>query len=239
MAQWVKDLVLPQLWHRPQLWLWFDPWPGNFHMLQMQPEKKKLNLDDFKWPLQSHLISSVIFPWAGLRGQPVVPPFSCSYLTPTLMGYPFWSLGSAWEMKWGQKLLQDALSSRDDSWQMPALFSHKYFHRREAASVHVHVPAPPTSPPSQQVPSNSQASPSAPSFWWLSPLDSPRGRPAVLPGVKYSTLLNSCRQQSNVFPCTHPNRGSCFGYYYYCCCCCLGLHRRHMKAPRLGVESEL
>lgn len=25
------------------LWLRFDPWPGNFHMLQMQPLKKKKN----------------------------------------------------------------------------------------------------------------------------------------------------------------------------------------------------
>ena len=28
-AQWVKDLVLPQLWYRLQLWLRSDPWPGN------------------------------------------------------------------------------------------------------------------------------------------------------------------------------------------------------------------
>ena len=30
LAQWVKDLVLAQLWHRLQLWLGSDPWPGNF-----------------------------------------------------------------------------------------------------------------------------------------------------------------------------------------------------------------
>ena len=29
--QWVKDLILLQLWHRGQLQLRFDPWPGNFH----------------------------------------------------------------------------------------------------------------------------------------------------------------------------------------------------------------
>ena len=28
----VKDLALPQLWHRFQLQLGFSPWPGNFHM---------------------------------------------------------------------------------------------------------------------------------------------------------------------------------------------------------------
>ena len=39
-VQWVKDLVLQQLWHRARL----NPGPGNFHMLQVQPkgkEKKK------------------------------------------------------------------------------------------------------------------------------------------------------------------------------------------------------
>ena len=29
----LKDLALPQLWHRSQLWLGFSFWPGNFHML--------------------------------------------------------------------------------------------------------------------------------------------------------------------------------------------------------------
>ena len=28
-AQWVKDLALPWLWLRSQLWLNSDPWPGN------------------------------------------------------------------------------------------------------------------------------------------------------------------------------------------------------------------
>ena len=36
-AQWVKDLVLLQLW------LEFDPWPGNFHMLQVWPKEKSLS----------------------------------------------------------------------------------------------------------------------------------------------------------------------------------------------------
>ena len=40
LAQWVKDLVLVQLWHRSQLWLGFNPWPANFHMLQVRLEKK-------------------------------------------------------------------------------------------------------------------------------------------------------------------------------------------------------
>ena len=35
-AQYVKDLALPQ-----QLWLSFDPWPGNFHMLMGGKNKKK------------------------------------------------------------------------------------------------------------------------------------------------------------------------------------------------------
>ena len=29
LAQWVKDLVLPQLWLRLQLLLGSNPWPGN------------------------------------------------------------------------------------------------------------------------------------------------------------------------------------------------------------------
>ena len=41
LAQWVKDLVLSQLWHRLQLRLGFDPWIGNLHMLQVRPKKKK------------------------------------------------------------------------------------------------------------------------------------------------------------------------------------------------------
>ena len=34
-AQRVKDPVLSLLWER------FDPWPGNFHMLECGPKKKK------------------------------------------------------------------------------------------------------------------------------------------------------------------------------------------------------
>ena len=33
VAQWVKDLALPQLW------CGFNPWPGNFHVLRVQPQK--------------------------------------------------------------------------------------------------------------------------------------------------------------------------------------------------------
>ena len=40
-AQRVKDPALLQMWHRLQLWLQFDPWPGNFHVLQVQLKKKK------------------------------------------------------------------------------------------------------------------------------------------------------------------------------------------------------
>ena len=29
LVQWVKDPALPQRWHRPQLWLGFDPCPGS------------------------------------------------------------------------------------------------------------------------------------------------------------------------------------------------------------------
>ena len=33
----LKDLTLPQPWHRSKLQLRFNPWPWNFHMLQLQP----------------------------------------------------------------------------------------------------------------------------------------------------------------------------------------------------------
>ena len=42
---WVKDLVLLQLWHRLQLQLRFDPWPGKFHIpILVQPKKEKNRL---------------------------------------------------------------------------------------------------------------------------------------------------------------------------------------------------
>ena len=34
----LKDLALPQLWHRLQLWLGFKPWSGNFHIPQVWPQ---------------------------------------------------------------------------------------------------------------------------------------------------------------------------------------------------------
>ena len=37
----LKFPVLPQLWHRLQLQLRFNPWPRNFHTQQVQPLKKK------------------------------------------------------------------------------------------------------------------------------------------------------------------------------------------------------
>ena len=37
----LKDLALTQLWHRWQLWLRCNPWPGNFHMLWVRPLKKR------------------------------------------------------------------------------------------------------------------------------------------------------------------------------------------------------
>ena len=44
LAQWVEDHALPRRWHRSQMWLRFDPWPGNFHMPRVQPKKKKKKL---------------------------------------------------------------------------------------------------------------------------------------------------------------------------------------------------
>ena len=41
MVQKVKDPGLLRLWLRSQLQLGFDPRPGNSHLSQVQPEKKK------------------------------------------------------------------------------------------------------------------------------------------------------------------------------------------------------
>ena len=41
MAQWVKNLALQQLCCWLQLWLRFDPWPRNSHMVRVQLIKKK------------------------------------------------------------------------------------------------------------------------------------------------------------------------------------------------------
>lgn len=40
-AQWLKDLVLPQLWYTLHLQLGVNPWPGNFPMPGVWQKKKK------------------------------------------------------------------------------------------------------------------------------------------------------------------------------------------------------
>ena len=47
-VQWVKDPLLLQLWGRSKLCLVFDPWPRNFHMSGMWPEKVKQNKKEQK-----------------------------------------------------------------------------------------------------------------------------------------------------------------------------------------------
>ena len=37
----LNDLALPQPWHTLQLWLRFNPWPGNFHVPWVWPFKKE------------------------------------------------------------------------------------------------------------------------------------------------------------------------------------------------------
>ena len=43
MVQWVKDLVLPQLWHRLQRWLRFHPWPRSAHAAGAEEKKVYVN----------------------------------------------------------------------------------------------------------------------------------------------------------------------------------------------------
>ena len=40
-TQWLKDLLLPQLWYRLPLHIRFNPWPRNFHVPHVQLKKKK------------------------------------------------------------------------------------------------------------------------------------------------------------------------------------------------------
>ena len=62
-VQWSKDLALPQLWCRAQLWLGFDPWPRNFNMLQLQTKKKKKNLQLIRAPISlTMLLAGSIVP---------------------------------------------------------------------------------------------------------------------------------------------------------------------------------
>ena len=49
-AQWVKDLALPQLKHRLQLWLRFDAWPENSTCLRTAKGQKERD--------ESHLVIS-------------------------------------------------------------------------------------------------------------------------------------------------------------------------------------
>ena len=44
----LKDLMLLKPRLRLQLWPVFSPWPGNFHILQMQPFKKKSTERNFR-----------------------------------------------------------------------------------------------------------------------------------------------------------------------------------------------
>ena len=61
LTQLVKDVVLSYLWHKLQMWLgsgcgvgWqlqlpFNPQPGNFHIPQVQPLKKKKLAEGAHW----------------------------------------------------------------------------------------------------------------------------------------------------------------------------------------------
>ena len=44
MVQQVKDPALSLLWLASLLWRGFSPWPGNFHMLWVQPKRKNKTL---------------------------------------------------------------------------------------------------------------------------------------------------------------------------------------------------
>ena len=56
VEQWVKDLASSLLCFWSLLLLGFDPWPGNFHMPQAQPKKKKKKRLNKSWPSEIYLI---------------------------------------------------------------------------------------------------------------------------------------------------------------------------------------
>ena len=67
VAQWVKDLALPQLWHKSKLHLRFDPCPRNFLMMPVWTRKGK------EWKICSEhrvqiFITEITF-WAVLKLQ--------------------------------------------------------------------------------------------------------------------------------------------------------------------------
>ena len=57
MAQQVKDLALPLQWLGSLLWYGLEPWPGNFHLLQVWPKEKKNDLP--RPPQGSYFIKGV------------------------------------------------------------------------------------------------------------------------------------------------------------------------------------
>ena len=48
LAQWIKDLVLLQVWLRLQLWLRSDPCPGNSicHRVTKKKKKKEIEIEN-------------------------------------------------------------------------------------------------------------------------------------------------------------------------------------------------
>ena len=59
VVQRVKDPVLLQLWRRSQLQVVFNPWPRNFHMPQVQPEKYYI-FSSLSWNINQIDFSSII-----------------------------------------------------------------------------------------------------------------------------------------------------------------------------------
>ena len=60
LAQWVKDLRLPQLQPRSQLWLRSDPWPGAPYSMG-QPQMKKQKQQQQKTTIKDSLIVINLF----------------------------------------------------------------------------------------------------------------------------------------------------------------------------------
>ena len=71
-AQWVMDLVLPQLWCRSKLQFGFDPWPRSFHMLLVWL-KKKIKTKSSSRNSTTYWEEAQAALWRGLYGEKLRP----------------------------------------------------------------------------------------------------------------------------------------------------------------------
>ena len=70
VTQWMKDPVLSMLWLQSLLWRRFDPWPRNFHMMQVRPKKINMHTNIFLKREKRHFIYIYIYIYIYILGVP-------------------------------------------------------------------------------------------------------------------------------------------------------------------------